>query len=146
MMINAERNGLPLPDPKDRTPAVLIVEDEVLLRITFADYLQECGFKVFEAGSVAEAKEILESDRTVIDVVFTDVRLPGEADGFELARWIRKARPGLSVIMCSGDAKMAEAAKDLCEDSPFFAKPYDVAVVVAQIRSLIDRRRGESAV
>lgn len=133
--------GLPFPDPKERLPGILVVEDEVLIRLAICDYLRECGFKVYEAGSAAEAIEILEFDKAAIDLVFTDVRLPGETNGFGLAQWVRKNRPGLAIVITSGDAKQSEAAKELCENEPFFAKPYDVYRVVAQIRTLIDARK-----
>ncbi|MCK6454814.1 MAG: response regulator [Alphaproteobacteria bacterium] len=133
------------PDPKERTPAILVVEDEILIRLVLSDYLQECGFKVYEAGTAAEAIDILESGNAAIDLVFSDVRMPGPLDGFGLARWIRENRPGLLVVLTSGDQRKSEAAQDLCGNEPFFAKPYDVRVVVAQMRTIIDnlaRRRG----
>lgn len=129
------------PDPKERTPAILLVEDEVLVRLAISDYLQECGFKVYEAGTAAEAIEILESNEAAIDLVFSDVRMPGEMDGFGLATWIRAHRPGLPVILTSADGKKCEAAKELCENEPFLAKPYDVKLVVVRIRSLIDAKK-----
>ena len=133
------------PDPKERCPAILVVEDEVLIRLVISDYLRECGFKVYEAGTAPEAIAILESDKTSIDLVFSDVRLPGEMNGFALAQWARKYRPGLQVVLTSGDSKRSEAAKELCENEPFFAKPYDIQLVVAQIRTMIEAkaRKGE---
>jgi DNA-binding response OmpR family regulator len=130
----------PRADAMKRRPAVLVVEDEVLLRLALADYLQECGFKVFGAGSVAEAIEVLQSE-TELDVVFTDIELKGGQSGFELAHWARQHRSDLVLVLTSGDAKKAAAAKDLCEKEPFFAKPYDLASVVKQFRALIDSRR-----
>ena len=134
---------LQFPDAQERTPAILLVEDEVLVRLTLSDYLQECGFKVYEAGTASEAIEILESNQATIDLVFSDVRMPGEMDGFGLATWVRANRPGLPIILASADGKKSEAAKDLCENEPFFAKPYDVQLVVARIRSLIDASNKE---
>jgi CheY-like chemotaxis protein len=99
------------PDQKEPAPAILIVEDEVLLRMAISDYLQECGFKIYEAGTASEAIEMIESGRFAIDLVFSDIRMPGELDGFGLAQWVRKNRPGLPVILTSGDAKKSEAAK-----------------------------------
>ena len=133
------------PDRGGRMPAILVVDDEVLMRLVISDYLRECGFRVFEARSASEAIEILESDRApIIDLIFSDVRIPGGMDGFELAQWVRRNRPGLPVILTSGDGRKSEAAKDLCENEPFFAKPYDVGTVVAQIRASIDARKPKS--
>jgi CheY-like chemotaxis protein len=121
------------PDPEERAPAILIVEDEVLIRFVIADYLRECGFKVLEAGDAAEAIQIIEAE-IELDLVFSDVQMPGEMDGFGLAQWIRAHRPKLPVTLTSGDSKKSAKAKELCENEPFFAKPYDVAKVVAHIR------------
>jgi DNA-binding NtrC family response regulator len=137
---DVRRAALRFPDPKERCPAVLVVEDEILIRLVVADYLRECGFKVYEAGTAAEAVEVLESNKALIDLVFSDIRLPGKMSGFALAQWIRKNRPGVPVLLTSGDSKKSEAAKELCENGPFFAKPYDVQAVVAEIRTIIEAK------
>ena len=74
-----------LPDPSERRPSVLIVDDEFLIRIALSDFLQECGFKTLEATSAERAVAVLETQEFVIDVVLTDVRMPGEMNGFGLA-------------------------------------------------------------
>jgi DNA-binding NtrC family response regulator len=139
-MAEVRRVGSPFPDPKERCPAILVVEDEVLIRLVIADYLRECGFKVYEAGTAEEAIEVLVSDQASVDLIFSDVRLPGEMNGFALAQWARTNRPGLPVVLTSGDSKKSEAAKELCENEPFFAKPYDVQLVVGQIRAIIEAK------
>jgi len=139
-MTEATQSRSRFPDPKERIPAILVVEDEVLLRLVISAYLQECGFRVYEAGNAAEAIEILEADRTAIDLVFSDIRMPGEMDGFALARWIRMNHPRLPILLTSGDEKKSATAKELCENEPFFAKPYDVGQVVAHIRTLIEAK------
>lgn len=123
-----------LPDLKDRPPTILVVDDDVLIRMTLSDFLQECGFKVLEAGNGDEAITMIESNAATIDLVFTDVRMRGNTDGFALARWIREHRKDLAVIMASGDAKKSDAAQQLCADEPFLTKPYDLHFAVAQIR------------
>ena len=128
-----------VPDPVERNSVVLVVEDEVLIRLVLSDYLQECGFKVYEAANAEEAMEILGSDHEV-DIVFSDVNLSGSMNGFALTKWIRETHPGLSVILTSGDAKLAAAAKELCQSEPFLAKPYDVEAVVRQIRAQLAKR------
>ena len=137
-MAQASRAAGVFPDPQERTPTILIVEDEVLIRMTLSDYLQECGFKVFEAGTAAEAIEMLQANQSAIDLVFSDAHLPGEMTGFALAQWVRTNRPGLPVVLTSGDRKKAEEARELCENEPFFGKPYDVVLVVQQFRALIE--------
>jgi CheY-like chemotaxis protein len=60
------------PDPKERTPTILVVDDEVLIRMALSDFLQKCGFKVLEASNAAEAIEIVQSHLSVLDLVFSD--------------------------------------------------------------------------
>jgi DNA-binding response OmpR family regulator len=125
-------------DSKDRTPTILVVEDEFLLRAMLSDYLQGCGFKVLEGSTADEAVAIIENIDVPIDVVLTDIRMPGSMDGFGLVRWIRANRPDVNVIIASGEAKKADAAKELCENAPLFEKPYDLEAVVSKIRVTIE--------
>jgi CheY-like chemotaxis protein len=114
------------PDPKERTPTILIVEDEALIRAVLSEFLQECGFKVSEAGHAAEAIEIVQQPVVQIDLVFSDMRMPSEIDGFGLSRWIRENCPSLPVILASGDVGKANIAHELCANEPFLIKPYDL--------------------
>jgi DNA-binding NtrC family response regulator len=98
---------------------ILVVEDEALIRLDLASYLIQRGFNVVEAGSAAEAIEILERDRT-IRVVFTDVRMPGDMDGIALAKCVRERWPPTIIVVCSGNC---EEAVDLA-DIHIIEKPY----------------------
>jgi DNA-binding response OmpR family regulator len=129
------------PDPKERTPTLLIVEDEALIRVALSDYLQDCGYKVLDASTADEAVLIIEQGEAIIDLVFSDVKMPGSMDGFGLAQWLRANRPGLPIILTSGDEKKTSTAKELCETEPFMAKPYDLKMVVAKIRATINSSR-----
>lgn len=108
---------------------------------TSLTYLRECGFHVFEAGGAEDAIKILISD-TEVDLVFSDIQMPGEMDGFGLSQWIKTHRPELKVILTSGYAKAAEKAHDLCIDGPLMGKPYDLTHVVSRIRSMLGRLNG----
>ena len=131
----------PSPTRKSAPPTLLIVEGEILIRLALSNYLQDCGYKVLEASTGDEAVLIIEQGGVTIDLVFSDVRMPGSMDGFGLARWIRENRSGLSIILTSGDEKKTSAAKELCENEPFMAKPYDLKMVVAKIRATINLAR-----
>lgn len=130
-----------LPVSKERTPTILIVDDEALIRMTVSDFLQECGFKVLEASNAAEAIEVIKSSRITIDLVFSDVRMPGEMDGFGLSTWIKKNQPELPVILTSGDAKTSDTALAICSEVHFLPKPFDLQLALAHIRQEIDRRK-----
>lgn len=123
--------------PQPRT--VLVVEDEVLVRLVVADYLRECGFRVHEAANAEEALAVLESPDVTVDVVFSDVSMPGSMDGFALARWIRTNRPQVDVMLTSGIDRTAEIAGTLCEAGPLLAKPYEPQSVVDRIKQLLAR-------
>ena len=75
---------------------ILVVEDEVLIRLPLAEYLRDCGYRVFEASNVAEA--VLDAD-TPVDLVFSDVNMPGNENGFALAVWICQRHPDTNVIL-----------------------------------------------
>jgi DNA-binding NtrC family response regulator len=135
---------VPFPDHKERTPTLLIVDDEALIRVMVSDFLREYGFQVLEASNAAEAIEIIESSRVAIDLVFSDVRMPGELDGFGLSTWIRKNRPDLPVILTSGDAKTSDTALAICSEVPFLAKPFDLQFALARIRHEIGRQKEQA--
>lgn len=117
--------------------SILVVEDEVLIRLAIAEYLRECGYKVHEATHAAEAVAVLESPEVSVDIVFSDVVMPGEMDGFGLARWVRANRPGVEVILTSTVDRSAEVAGMLCEAGPLMKKPYEPQSVVERIKQLL---------
>lgn len=125
-------------DAPQPTPAhtILLVEDEVLVRLVIAEHLRDCGYRVLEAATASEAMAVLESDITV-DVLFTDVQLPGHLDGFGLAQWCRQRSPGIRVIITSGLDRAAHRASDLCADEPYLKKPYAPTNLVLEIRRLL---------
>jgi CheY-like chemotaxis protein len=128
-----EDQDAPLPIASQRPAVILIVEDELLLRMTLVDHLGECGFHTLEAGTAQEAITLIEAGAPV-DVVLTDVRMPGEMDGFGLARWLRENRPHMTVFVASGYSGKLDLAQELCGKERFFVKPYDLDLIVARIR------------
>ena len=126
----------PTPSP-ERT--ILVVEDEVLVRLVIAEYLRDCGYRVHEAAHAQEAIAVLESPDVTIDIVFSDVVMPGNLDGFGLARWVRAHRPHVEVILTSTIDRSAEIAGMLCEAGPLLSKPYEPQGVVERIKQLIAR-------
>jgi len=84
-----------------REQTVLVVEDEASVRLAISDYLTEQGFVVLQAADAAGAIEVI-SLHPEIDLVFTDLLMPGDMDGLDLAEWLFKHRPGLPVIITSG--------------------------------------------
>lgn len=117
-------------------PTILVVEDETILRLTLAESLRAKGYCVVDAASADEAVGILASGLSV-DAVLTDVHMPGQMSGFDLAEWISKNRPSVPVVVTSGDARTEEAqARNVTR---FVAKPYHFGRMVKLIAGLIDR-------
>jgi DNA-binding NtrC family response regulator len=119
---------------------ILVVEDDVLVRMPIAHYLRDCGYKVIEAANADEAVIVLSHKETVIDVVFTGIEMPGALDGFGLAKWVREHRPGLDVILAGTLPRTVQTAKKLCEEGPI-PKPYEAQAVHNHIRRLLAARK-----
>jgi len=114
----------------DETPkTILVVENDVLVRMVISDYLRRCAYKVIEAADSNEALEILQHSELTIDVVLSGVELPGSMDGFGLAHWIRQHRQGLEVILVGTSSRAAQAAADLCERGQRSASPMSLKLL-----------------
>ena len=120
---------------------ILVVEDDVLIRMPIAQYLRDCGYRVIEAVNADEAMTVLLHRDTVVDIVFSDVEMPGAMDGFGLAKWIREHRPGTEIVLAGTVPRSVDAAKELCEAGPL-PKPYEAQAVHDHIRRLLSVRRG----
>lgn len=116
-------------------PTILVVEDEPMIRMDVADGLREFGFQVFEAADGAEALQIL--NQTPVSLVFSDVQIPGDLDGFDIARHVRAYLPLVPVILTSGFVRPDDAPPDLVDIAPLVAKPYDLARLVERFRAAL---------
>lgn len=123
-------------DRAGRPVSVLLVEDEVLISGLVADTLNEHGFAVHEAATADEALRYIEAGGAV-DVLFTDVNLPGTMDGRELAVKLRARRPDLPVVYASGRYDARDIGP-LVPDSVFMTKPYDPDAVCELLARLTD--------
>ena len=117
------------------TATVLFVEDEALISDLVCDVLTEGGFDVHLEDTADAALRYLE-DGNEIDVLFTDINVPGDIDGAELASRAREMRPELPVIYTSGRASPGE----LVPRSVFVNKPYDLDDLCKLIRRLAPTR------
>jgi CheY-like chemotaxis protein len=114
-------------------PVVLIVEDELLIRMNALEMIEGAGFEVVEAGNADEAIAILEA-RPEIHVVFTDIQMPGSMDGLKLAAFVRNRWPPIKIIATSGHFTAGDG--DLPEGGVFLPKPYTLAKITAVLREL----------
>jgi DNA-binding NtrC family response regulator len=119
---------------------ILLVEDDVSIRMPIAQYLRNCGYKVIEAVNADEAMTLLLHEETVIDVMFSDVDMPSVMDGFGLSKWVREKRPGLDVILVGAVTRAVNAAKELCDNGPL-PNPHEPHAVHDHIRCLLAIRK-----
>jgi DNA-binding NtrC family response regulator len=132
-------------DKPNLQETILLVEDEVLVRVPIAQYLRDCGYRVIEAVNAEEAMTVLLHEETVVDVVFSDIEMPGAVDGFGLAKWIREHRPGLDVLLAGTINRTVENAKQLCAEGSV-PKPYDAQIVHNHIKRLLAARKTGKAI
>jgi DNA-binding response OmpR family regulator len=115
--------------------SVLLVEEDVLVRHGLAEYLRECGFKVWEAVNPDEARQLLLKGSGGVEIAMVDAASTSDR-GYTLANWIRSQYPEIQVIKSGSLANAAEEAASLCEQGPMLTKPYDHRLVVSHIRRL----------
>jgi CheY-like chemotaxis protein len=113
---------------------VLVVEDEMLLRMRAVDMVEDAGFTSVEAVDADEAVAILES-RSDIALLLTDIQMPGTMDGLGLAHSVHERWPPIKIILVSGQLKLANL--DIPADSRFFGKPLDAKDLIAEMQSMI---------
>ena len=113
---------------------VLIVEDEMLLRMRAVDMVEDAGFTPVEAVDADEAVAILES-RSDVALLFTDIQIPGIMDGLKLAHAVHERWPPIKIILVSGQLKLANIA--IPAGSRFFGKPLEAKIMIAQMRRMI---------
>lgn len=114
--------------------AVLVVEDETLIRMDVVDQLESEGFLVFEAANADQAIALLAAHPT-IHILFTDIDMPGSMDGLKLAAAVRDRWPPVKIIVTYGYRTVE--ITDLPDGSVFFSKPYQHDSVVASIREML---------
>jgi CheY-like chemotaxis protein len=128
------------PEPSPGRPVVLVVDDEILLRSVVAEYLRDAGIHVVEAANGREAITVLAAGEAV-DVVFSDVRMPGDVSGYDLAEWVRINRPAVRVLLASGYVGAAGRSRRVGDNAPtLLPKPFDYELLLQQLRGLIGRR------
>ena len=126
---------VPEQQPEPSRPVVLVVDDEVLVRMMLADVLDDAGFKVVEAAHADEALRVLSACDHIRGVV-TDVEMPrGSMNGFQLAQRIKQLNRRVGVLVISGRA--APRADELPEGGMFLTKPVHTGTLVRVLRSLL---------
>jgi DNA-binding NtrC family response regulator len=114
---------------------VIVVEDECLIRMLLVETLTEAGFVVIEAARADDALEILQSKASEVDVVVTDIHMPGQMNGLDLANHASCHWPWISVLMASGKAPPKPG--EIPGNTRFLPKPYALEEVVTQVQKMV---------
>lgn len=132
------RRGAPC-DASGNASTVLVVDDERRMRRLARRTLSELGYQVIQAESATAAADLLEKDVSV-DLLFTDVVMPGEMNGRALGHWARQERPGLKVLLTSGFRQEDDGREALApEPLPLLRKPYSKEQLQEALDSLLHR-------
>jgi CheY-like chemotaxis protein len=121
----------PAPEPA----RVMIVEDEVLIRLPIAEALRAVGLEVIEASNADEAWSYLLSGQAV-DLIFSDIQMPGSMDGIELTRQVQERFGHIIIVLTSG-----RRSRRITDHQYFLAKPYRLGNVTALITSLLENNK-----
>lgn len=113
-------------------PTVLFVEDEELLRFVIAEAMRDAGFEVIEVGDGESALAVL-SNGSKVDLLFTDIRMPGPLNGWDVAERARALRPNIPVIYATG---FSDEELRIVPEGRFFKKPYRASAIVEAARDL----------
>lgn len=113
--------------------AVLVVEDDALVRAEVVDLCIEAGFTTYEAKNAAQAIRLLER-HSEIRMLFTDVEMPGTMDGLKLARAVRDRWPPVTIMVTSGRVKVGK--EDMPENGLFFSKPYPPDSIIKALNEI----------
>src|SRR5271154_1346438 len=122
------------PGPTDSATNVLVVEDEMVLRMRAVDIVEDAGFTAVEAVDADQALSILES-RSDISLLFSDVQMPGSMDGLKLAHAVHNRWPSIKIILVSGQVKPSDAERP--PDSRFFGKPLGVGQMINELQAMV---------
>lgn len=120
--------------PSQNRTNVLVVEDEMVLRMRAVDIVEDAGFTAIEATNADQAISVLEA-RSDISLLFSDIQMPGSIDGLKLAHAVHERWPDIKIILVSGQINPSIDEKP--KDSRFFGKPIDSEQMIAELQDMI---------
>lgn len=113
-------------------PYALVVDDDALVLMNSCDILEEAGFRFYEAASGDEARAPLEDRGDSITLLFTDVEMPGETNGFMLAHYAAERWPEIEIVVASG--RIEPQPGDMPDKATFISKPFNAQVIHDHLR------------
>lgn len=118
---------------------VLVVDDEAFIRLMLIDTFEEAGFRALEASNASEAIEILTTPTINVELLISDIRMPGELNGLDLADWARKNRPAMKVLLMSAYFEGQHLAPGHAHQG-FLRKPFMPPEMLALAQSALNKR------
>ncbi len=113
-------------------PYALVVDDDAMILMHACDILEEAGFRFYEAGTGDEAKTLLAQHAESVMLLFSDVEMPGETNGFALAQYVAKTWPWIEIVIASGQVKPQPG--DMPAKATFLDKPFSNQSVLDHLR------------
>jgi CheY-like chemotaxis protein len=126
----------------DRIQTVLVHEHDVALRMALVQLLRDCGYRVIAAANTYEAVTILEESKRRLDVLLSEVNIPGPINGFALAQWARSTYPELKILLAGTATRMLQNTTELCQVRAL-GRRYEHALMLERIKRLVKRKSGE---
>lgn len=128
---------------RDR-PTILVVDDEATLRSVFADLLAHEGYACITAANAVDALQIIEANVVELDLLISDIRMPGTLNGLELADRVRELQPGAAILLISGYAE--DPIMKTVEERGYhiLEKPFRHFQLAAAIREELEKKSGEA--
>jgi DNA-binding response OmpR family regulator len=123
-------------EPLEGAETILFVEDEIFVREVTCEVLRAAGYRVLTAKNAIEALRVYEVNSAAVDLLLTDVVLPGET-GRALARKLRRENPELKVLFVTGYAEQMGLVE--AEREQYLAKPFSTRVLLRRLRLMFDR-------
>jgi CheY-like chemotaxis protein len=132
--MNADRAASSTDQQRGKRRTILVVEDDVLVRAVVAEHLLDLDYRILQAADAGEAVRVLAAEHEV-DVVFSDINMPGPLNGLDLAMLIRRDYPHIKVLLASALAPPWKDAEH--EEISFLAKPYRTSSLTGRLREML---------
>lgn len=124
----------------DRPMVILVVEDEALVNMNVSEFLIDEEFTVFSAREAKEALALMEALGGSVDLLFTDVNMPGGMDGFDLVRLVQERWPAVKILITTGGRDSSDLPTDLQKFGPMLVKPYRLEIMASTVFNILNNR------
>ncbi len=126
-------------EPTSEASYALVVDDDFIIRTDAMDILEDAGFRVLDAEDGDAALDLLMTRYADIMLLFTDVQMPGQLDGFALARKAAALWPHIAIVVASGDVSPSNGA--MPDKARFIAKPFSAELVRNHLQEILPNGR-----